>query len=215
MPRGNLIERRKFGFFVPGKHWNALAPCSMPIGEWFTVPAPGPVPPLGKFYYWYKFTRIRACLRLYADDKEIVMYQELTRIYNNKYPATIIDRFGNTVTNPSSLWFGQYEAPSEPSGVYPNFDYYSDPYTDPEYYQSYYDPVVTWAEVYLSDTTQPEDAHKIGTWFNSSSLIRGNPIEWYMDLPPLYMSYELGLIGRQPLTAKPILGEDDVIDGAN
>ena len=110
---------------------------------------------------------------------------------------------------------GQYEAPYEPSGIYHNFDDYIDPYTDPEYCQSYYYEPYAWTELYLKGTTHPVDAHKEGTWFDASSLLNGKPIQWFIDFPTLDVSYELGLIGRQPITAMPILGEDDVIDGAN
>ena len=215
VPRGNLIERRKFGFFVPGKHWNVLVPSSTPVAEIVYVYAGGPVPPYGEWFYGYNFTRIRACVRLYADGKEVIMYQELTRIYNAKYPATIVDYRGITVPNPDSLWYGQYEAPYEPSGIYHNFDRYYGYYTDPKYCEGYYYEPYAWTEYYLAGATEVRDFDKIGTWINESTLFTYFKASSWFHFSDPYVTFELGLLGHQPLTAKPILGEDDVIDGAN
>jgi len=213
VPRGNLIERRKFGFFVPGKHWNALVPCSQVFDEWIRLS----VGPTTVYCYppEYKFTRMRVCVRLYADGKEVVMYQELTRIYNDTYPATIVDYRGITVPNPLGLWFGQYEAPYEPSGVYHNFDYYYGYYTDPKYCEGYYYEPYAWTEYYLAGATEVRDFDKIGTWINESTLFTYFKASSWFHFSDPYVTFELGLLGHQPLTAKPILGEDDVIDGAN
>ena len=68
--------------------------------------------PLGPARY-YTITRMRMVMRIDAEPTDSVIYQELTRLYNDKYTATVTDRYGVTKPNPYSLWFVQYEIPHE------------------------------------------------------------------------------------------------------